>query len=647
MEEEESFEVPDSVLAGELTTMCSLDEARLRMETRQVDKFELSAAPGVVQIDPSKAVKKYQRSSADKRYLAHEVRTVPACKHSLEYLLDQVLDFESHPKPGFAAACYSANYYDIYSFLRDRLRAVRVDLHVQNAILDPVFIDVHEACLRFELLSLYLLWGRDFGGSEDRKFDLHLSLTALSQTIDPLTNAYAKRRESRTITPLELEREAEITAYIILLSLTSRGGSKTFKGHVLKQPDEIRRHKLVGEAYRIATDFYSMNCAMVLHAFADSSTAFLTACAMLPVVPLVRTRLLWRLVRTNRPFFVRRDPAAGPMPPPRPERIEAAHMWDLLGFKTTEECVAFVKFCGLDFADGAILVPPRQLTRNPVTWWTDSREWRTKASDNRDFTDYHWPEQLLEAFHLRIGEDAGDDAPPERCDYPRRIESVLVDKYVATVKVMNRKGIVTGSSVPPTPELKKVVPEPFLVPPTKLAQSYPTFGNAFFAASPKPERPIVPLQPLTIETKLLTPDMVHEKRPRDSPEKPALIDTKPAPKKLQPDVPTQPEVVKAPVAPIVVVPVKPLPCLENSFDLLAAEFNQIVISAAPAAAFVGSEFNKPIETDEDEVKEAQMARMRTKFVALKCVRAWKGVSEESLRWKWLAGSSKRAPTRLN
>lgn len=675
-------------LVGELTTMCSLPEARLRMETRQVDKFEMTqtSTPSSIEIDFSKALKKYQRSSADKKYSPEDVRTVDACFHSTEYLLSIVLDFDVNPKPGFAEACYTANFFDIYSFLRDRLRAIRVDLHLQNLVTDPVFISTHERCLRFELLALYLLWGRDFGGG-DKKFDLHMSLTALSQTIDPLTNAYAKRRSvGQPLPAVDLDREAEITSYVLLLALTSRGGAKTFKGHFLKQPVEIRSHQKVKAAYETGLDYYSNNWTSFLKKYEESD--FLSACALLPVVNLARTRVLWRTVRTNRPFFVRKDPTVGPMPPPRPEVIPTWQLMHSLASATEKECMDFLSFNGLDVSAsvGNCCIPPRQLTRNPITWWMNSGEWRSRANDGREFLDFAWKPDLEESFHAKIGKDVGDDIPPERCDYPKRIEGTLVAKYVEISKKICRKGIVDGS-VPnsisrklesyPTfaasPPVQPVIPQAVSM--ASATHSFALFGPP----ASKPERPVVPLEPLSNRTQSIFSTKPVEavqadplKRSRESvtstPSTPVedvsnVFAPKQPPKKrvdVEISVPVAETAAIEPLKP----PPPPVPMPElpdppmSGFDLLAMELGSISIDRAPTERASGWGVPEPplksataklvqqeLDQDIERMRELDISGKRARFFAIKCLEVWRAMNHEEGKWKRLIGDG-RAATRL-
>merc|ERR1719456_1730309 len=111
----------------------------------------------------------------------------------MEFLMTEILDFDKNPKPTFAVP--SLPYIEVYSYLRDRTRSCRVDLHLQQprSTAQRKFIETHECCLRFEMLSLFLLQGESGGSTE--KYDEKLGLKAISQTIEPLLNAYQAVRD--------------------------------------------------------------------------------------------------------------------------------------------------------------------------------------------------------------------------------------------------------------------------------------------------------------------------------------------------------------------------------------------------------------------------------------------------------------------
>ena len=86
------------------------------------------------------------------------------------------------------------SFEEIYSYLHDRCRAVRIDLHLQQpwSSRTQEFVTCHEYCLRFEILANILFRERDVKKSI---YDPHLGLQAISQTIDPLLAAYQDARE--------------------------------------------------------------------------------------------------------------------------------------------------------------------------------------------------------------------------------------------------------------------------------------------------------------------------------------------------------------------------------------------------------------------------------------------------------------------
>ena len=606
------------VCSGELDLMCSPEEISMRTETRQVDKFEFRPDSTV---DPEKCLKKYQRSSADKRYLPSEIRTVGACLRSVEYLLSKVLDFDVFPKPGFGESCYSADFFDVYSFLRDRLRAVRVDLHVSNCVGDPKFVLLHEICLRFELLSLFLLWGRDFG-ADDRKFDLHMSLTALSQTIDPLTNAYQQ-------TDIVHANQPEITAYILLLSLTSRGGSMQFKSHFVKQPKRVKEHPQVLFAFRICVAFYAGNWAEVLAGFRSAN--FLSACAMLPIINRVRASVLWRMVRTNRPFFVR----DGPMPVPRPERLNRLELQSGLVFEQDFDlCFEFLKFHGLDVHSDVCCLPPRQLSRNPIRWWLSSNEWIQRGG-RPGVSNYVWND----LFAAKLGEEVGDICPPESSLFPKRVEPSLTRKYTQT-----RREIVTGTST------RKLVAHPTFSAQGSFAfEPHPTQSNVFVAQKSVPVQNSLPIihqntaaQPLVLPTSAgvsLFPTSGVSLFPTSGVVQPPLFVTA---SPTAPNATTQHMALAVPVEipetpvvnkrdrdspPVAAKPIKRyvLPSQSSDFDLLAAQLAQVCIQPLSVS--------EPLTKPPTEVtRELEMTKLRTKFIALKCLREWRAVREDRNKW---------------
>ena len=71
----------------------------------------------------------------------------------------EVINLDTVPNPTrYWFGAEKVPYIQIYSFIRDRIRAVRVDLHVQQPLstITQEYIKTHEAAFRFELLSLFV-----------------------------------------------------------------------------------------------------------------------------------------------------------------------------------------------------------------------------------------------------------------------------------------------------------------------------------------------------------------------------------------------------------------------------------------------------------------------------------------------------------
>ncbi|KAF4747904.1 hypothetical protein FOZ63_025753, partial [Perkinsus olseni] len=432
---------------GELETNCSEKEILDRQQTRQIDKFERAVEDfeGRPKANPSLMVKKYQRSSADKVYSASDIRTEQACYDSMMYLLENVLDFDINPKPGYHPNCQLATYFDIYSFLRDRTRAVRVDLHVQNLVHSHVFTDIHEWCLRFEILSIFRLWGRNFGEGADRKFNWQLSLNSIAQTVDPLTLSYVVQNDDREASAATVAKEAAIHRYIILILLCNGDTTRVlfYIDKLAKQQPRVFAHPNVRFALNVVNWFRVGQWSRVLQTYASSSTDFLTATALMPIAFLCRSRVLYDVVRTNRPFLLPKG-EGHPARAPRPERVSLQSMQEMLFLEDPSMCAAFLQYHGCEVVDSATgievdpsteevlsseglecLLPPRML-RLPYRWWLSSDDWVKQTK--QEVTD-EWTWERRKAFTERLGENVNADGTVTRCTFPQTVDPILARKY--------------------------------------------------------------------------------------------------------------------------------------------------------------------------------------------------------------------------
>ncbi|CAD7922998.1 unnamed protein product [Amoebophrya sp. A120] len=179
---------------GELTSKCSRQEAELRTETKQLSKFEVTKGSNSMlegTADYNLCVKQYQRSAAERTYEAEDLRTFDALHMSAQFMWEYVLDADENPKPIFSSLAVDASTKEVYGFLRNRCRGIRVDYQTQQPLsfYQPSSLLFHEQNLRSELLFFLLLHHED---SKLGEADLGPFLESVSQCADPLTQIYRK-----------------------------------------------------------------------------------------------------------------------------------------------------------------------------------------------------------------------------------------------------------------------------------------------------------------------------------------------------------------------------------------------------------------------------------------------------------------------
>eukprot|EP00435_Cladocopium_sp_Y103_P044663 s1168_g12.t1 len=280
---------------GLLQAKCSVEEATIRQEQRLLDPLEMRRGCDLrnPEVDFSLATKKYQRSSAGKTFEPSEVRSPETCLETMTFLMDSVLEADLHSE----AFAITPSFMQIYSYLHDRCRAVRVDLHLQQpwSSQTAAFVTCHEYSLRFEVLSRFL-FAKDaknssggYSSGNDGSYDEHLGLQAISQTIDPLLAAY---RDAR-LAGEPFETEAEIQRLVILLLLVT--SPNLLPSHLAAMDRELLRDPLILGAVNACADFLSDDYARFLRYVA--SEGHLVACVLTDLADLARLRLLWLRAR--------------------------------------------------------------------------------------------------------------------------------------------------------------------------------------------------------------------------------------------------------------------------------------------------------------------------------------------------------------
>ncbi|KAI8999386.1 SAC3/GANP/Nin1/mts3/eIF-3 p25 family-domain-containing protein [Gaertneriomyces semiglobifer] len=126
---------------GECMDMCPEFERHEREYQKGLMEFE--KIEGTDRVDHARAVKRYRRSAADdERPMPCDVRPPPVLMHTLDYLVHELLP-----------------QYDLhrtYGFIRDRTRAIRKDLTLQN-VRGPEAIAIYERIARYHLLCSHRL----------------------------------------------------------------------------------------------------------------------------------------------------------------------------------------------------------------------------------------------------------------------------------------------------------------------------------------------------------------------------------------------------------------------------------------------------------------------------------------------------------
>ena len=114
---------------------------------------------------------------------------------------------------------------------------MRVDLHVQQPVstITKEYIQTHEAAFRFELLSQYILKAQALKNAasgadqtqtgQTEKYDEKMAMKAISQTVEPLLNAYRMCREHKANADALKEEENKASASTSLSSSSSSSAS--------------------------------------------------------------------------------------------------------------------------------------------------------------------------------------------------------------------------------------------------------------------------------------------------------------------------------------------------------------------------------------------------------------------------------------
>ncbi|KAI8819618.1 SAC3/GANP/Nin1/mts3/eIF-3 p25 family-domain-containing protein, partial [Fimicolochytrium jonesii] len=172
---------------GECPDMCPEYERHER--EFQKGLMDFMQIPDTEKVDHARAVKRYRRSAADdEQPLPCDVRPPAVLNRTLDYLIHDLLP-----------------QYDLqrtYGFIRDRMRAIRKDITLQN-LRGPEAVSLFERIARYHLMCSQALC---------EKIDIKQEYEQLGKTLQSLIEFYDDLREHGQ----EMPNEAEFRAYYLL-----------------------------------------------------------------------------------------------------------------------------------------------------------------------------------------------------------------------------------------------------------------------------------------------------------------------------------------------------------------------------------------------------------------------------------------------
>ncbi|EJW01848.1 hypothetical protein EDEG_03677 [Edhazardia aedis USNM 41457] len=181
---------PNGTLIGVCESFCPYFEAVERQLRNNISKFEVIL------------IKKYQRSSAGKlKSFPEDVRPLSVLIKTVDHLLSMLNP--SKATQIFSKTNFKNNFlnlfdaentdflHELYKFIDDRLRAVRLDLTVQDLFCQQTTFILERIC-RFYIIFNYFLYN-------NKDFEIYLNFDQLRRTLADLIHCYSKQEKSNPI----------------------------------------------------------------------------------------------------------------------------------------------------------------------------------------------------------------------------------------------------------------------------------------------------------------------------------------------------------------------------------------------------------------------------------------------------------------
>ncbi|XP_045166422.2 germinal-center associated nuclear protein-like isoform X2 [Mercenaria mercenaria] len=320
---------------GTCPDMCPEKERYDREDKRQLSYYEI--IPGTEnipgrnpQVDHSRAVKEYLRSSPDQdEPLPHELRPIPVLQSTMTYLLCEVANREEDGRWG-----------DWFDFLWNRTRGIRKDI-IQQQLNDRDAVDLIEKCARFHIYCSERLCEEDM-----HSFDAKINNENLTKCLQTLKEFYADLEKKHKC---YCENEAEFRAYMVLMNLN--------QGDILREVQQLRPGIRTSPAIKFALHaYFALNGNNYIKFFRlVKQASFSNACIMHRYFTQVRNRALLLMMR-------------GYSMGNRSAQIPVSELVRLLGFESDSEATDFSQHYGFNVNDGEMVLDKAEYIEPDTAW---------------------------------------------------------------------------------------------------------------------------------------------------------------------------------------------------------------------------------------------------------------------------------------
>lgn len=290
-EEEARRKGIDNDFVGLCQEMCPEWERHEREIHLDVNKFErlLTTNSEITKIDHQLAIKKYHRPAAgNEAPLPEEVRPPHILKKTLHYLIDAILIIDS-------------DFADRHKFIRDRTRAIRQDIIMQqrhinkNPILLEMVIEMHEEIARFHILSSHILSSQPLA-----IFDPFQNTEQLRKVLQSLMEFYSihpsplSEGEFRSYYMISHGRDESIFWQVESLSPTFNG---LLNDDYNEKNDKRCSNRIFYQSVNILRDLHSRNWCSFVKGF--KSSPYLSQCLLSSHLPIIREDVIRSLKKSH------------------------------------------------------------------------------------------------------------------------------------------------------------------------------------------------------------------------------------------------------------------------------------------------------------------------------------------------------------